>query len=98
MHRAHTAFNLVISPIAQRNFATCLLKDGNSKVVKFRSNCAFLLESVLSFFRYGKILQSWLQSVLTAQPQLNSLLLAHPLLMWRKCTTHGYVIQLQYIR
>ncbi|XP_036338441.1 2-oxoglutarate dehydrogenase-like, mitochondrial isoform X1 [Rhagoletis pomonella] len=34
MHRAHTAFNLVLSPIAQKNFATWLIKDGNSKVWK----------------------------------------------------------------
>ncbi|XP_011183823.1 2-oxoglutarate dehydrogenase-like, mitochondrial isoform X2 [Zeugodacus cucurbitae] len=34
MHRAHTAFNLVLSPIAQRNFATWLLKEGNTKVWK----------------------------------------------------------------
>ncbi|XP_020713905.1 2-oxoglutarate dehydrogenase, mitochondrial isoform X2 [Ceratitis capitata] len=34
MHRAHTAFNLVLSPVAQKNFATWLVKDGSTKVWK----------------------------------------------------------------
>ncbi|XP_058983499.1 2-oxoglutarate dehydrogenase-like, mitochondrial isoform X1 [Musca domestica] len=33
MHRAKTAFNLAISPIAHKNFATWLLKGNNKKIV-----------------------------------------------------------------
>ncbi|XP_061396186.1 2-oxoglutarate dehydrogenase complex component E1-like isoform X3 [Musca vetustissima] len=33
MHRANTAFNLALSPIAHKNFATWLLKGSNKKIV-----------------------------------------------------------------
>ncbi|XP_073843847.1 2-oxoglutarate dehydrogenase-like, mitochondrial isoform X3 [Musca autumnalis] len=33
MHRANTAFNLAISPLAHKNFATWLLKGSNKKIV-----------------------------------------------------------------
>lgn len=33
MHRANTAFNLALSPIAHKNFATWLLNGSNKKVI-----------------------------------------------------------------
>ncbi|XP_037827006.1 2-oxoglutarate dehydrogenase, mitochondrial-like isoform X2 [Lucilia sericata] len=34
MHRANTAFNLALSPMAHKNFATWLLNGANKKIIK----------------------------------------------------------------